>query len=117
MTYSDPPYLSVVMASRNDGYAGGMLRRLQVSITALIEQLERFGVPSELVLVDWNPPSGKDLWQAIEWPCTTGRCTVRVITVPPQVHATLPFAVQLPILIHRARNVGVRRARGEFVLP
>ena len=30
---------------------------------------------------------------------------------------TLPFADRLPILIHRARNVGIRRARGEFVLP
>ncbi len=117
MNYSDPPYLSVVMASRNDGYAGGMLRRLQVSVTALIEQMERFGLPSELVLVDWNPPPGKDLWQAIDWPFTMRRCTVRVITVPPWVHATFPFAEKLPILIHRARNVGVRRARGQFVLP
>jgi len=111
------PYLSVVVASRNDGYARGMLRRLQVSVSAFIEQMERFDLPSELVLVDWNPPAGKDLWHAIEWPATVRRCTVRVITVPPRVHETLPFADRLPILIHRARNVGIRRAHGEFVLP
>ncbi len=118
MNHSDRPYLSVVMASRNDDYAGGMLRRLQVNVNAFIEQTERFDLPSELLLIDWNPPDGKELWQAIDWPSSTlHRCTVRVITVPPQIHATVPFADRLPILIHRARNVGIRRARGQFVLP
>ena len=118
MNYSDRPYLSVVMASRNDGYAGGMLRRLQVSVTAFIEQMERFEVPSELVLVDWNPPAGQELWNAIQWPASPlRRCTIRVITVPPRIHSTFPFADKLPILIHRARNAGIRRALGEFVLP
>ena len=118
MNHSDRPYLSVVMASRNDDYAGGMLRRLQVNVNAFIEQMERFDLSSELLLIDWNPPDGKELWQAIDWPSSTlHRCTVRVITVPRQIHATVPFADRLPILIHRARNVGIRRARGEFVLP
>jgi hypothetical protein len=111
------PYLSVVMASRNDGYAGGMLRRLQVSVNAFIEQTERFDLPSELVLVDWNPPAEKELWRSLQWPSTVRRCTIRIITVPPELHSTLPFADRLPILIHRARNVGIRRARGEFILP
>jgi hypothetical protein len=113
----DQPYLSLVLASRNDGYTGGMLRRLQVCIASFITQMERFDVPSELILVDWNPPAGKGLWETLEWPAALRRCTVRVIIVPPQLHATLPFADRLPILIHRARNVGIRRARGTFVLP
>jgi hypothetical protein len=118
MNHTGRPYLSVVMASRNDGYAGGMLRRLQVSVNAFIEQMERIDLPSELLLVDWNPPPGKELWQAVQWPSSIlRRCTVRVITVPPRIHATFPFADRLPILIHRARNVGIRRARGEFILP
>ena len=91
MEDSHRPYLSVVIASRNDDYAGGMLGRLQVSLNAFIEQME----PSSVLR----------------------RCTVRVITVPPQIHATFPFADRLPILIHRARNVGIRRTRGEFILP
>ena len=75
-------------------------------------------LPSELVLVDWNPPSGKELWQAIRMAvhCFDG---ARPASLPfrRRIHATLPFADRLPILIHRARNVGIRRARGEFVLP
>jgi len=94
-----------------------MLRRLQVCIDTFLDQAERFALPSELILVDWNPPPGKDLWSALRWPPVLRQSTIRVITVPHRVHRTLPFAEQLPIIIHRARNVGVRRARGEFVLP
>src|SRR5262245_60768669 len=117
MNASERPYLSVVIASRNDGYAGGMLRRLQVCVSAFLAQAERFEIPSELVLVDWNPPPGRDLWGALSWPSRLRRCRVRVITVPHGVHERLPFADRLPMLIHRARNVGIRRARGEFILP
>jgi glycosyltransferase involved in cell wall biosynthesis len=117
MDDSDRPYLSVVIASRNDGYTGDMLRRLQVCISAFVAQMERVDLPSELVLVDWNPPTGKDLWSALSWPSVVRRCTIRVINVPRRLHVLSPFADRLPILIHRARNVGVRRARGEFVLP
>jgi hypothetical protein len=113
----DIPYLSVVIASRNDGYASGMLRRIQVCVDSFVEQLERFDFPSELILVDWNPPEGRGLWNALRWPKFVRQCTIRLITVPPKLHARLPFADRLPILIHRARNVGIRRARGEFVLP
>jgi hypothetical protein len=114
---SDRPYLSIVIASRNDGYANGMLHRIQVCVDSFIEQLEKFEHPSELILVDWNPPAGRGLWDALRRPKFVRRCTFRLITVPPKLHATLPFADRLPILIHRARNVGIRRARGEFVLP
>jgi hypothetical protein len=117
MEHPERPYLSFVVASRNDGYAGGMLRRLQVCLDNFIDQAERYVIPSEVILVDWNPPAGRDLWDALRWPAVVRHCTIRVITVPPRVHATLPFATELPMIIHRARNVGVRRARGEFVLP
>ena len=44
MEDSHRPYLSVVIASRNDDYAGGMLGRLQVSLNAFIEQIDRKSV-------------------------------------------------------------------------
>jgi len=114
---SDRPYLSIVIASRNDGYANGMLHRIQVCVDSIFEQLEQFEHPSELILVDWNPPAERGLWDALQRPKSVRRCTFRLITVPPKLHATLPFADRLPILIHRARNVGIRRARGQFILP
>lgn len=35
------PYLSIVITSRNDDHGGNMLRRMQVSISGLLEQLEK----------------------------------------------------------------------------
>jgi len=112
------PYLSVVLASRNDDYAGGMLTRLQVFINSFLEQADHHKLASELVLVDWNPPPDRlPLKDALSWSDRNDFCTVRVIKVPPSVHRRLKFSDKLPILIHRARNVGVRRARGKFILP
>ena len=117
MTAPADPYLSLVIAARNDNYAGGMLRRLQVCIDSFVHQLEAAALPSELILVDWNPPPDRPLTAALNWPTATRSCTIRLITVPPALHAKQRFGDRLPILIHRARNVGVRRARGVFILP
>ena len=111
------PYISFIIAARNDEYAGGMLRRLQVCIDSCLHQMEALAVPFELILVDWNPPPGRSLWTSLSWPQVSRSGTVRVITVPPDLHATHPFCDRLPIIISLARNVGIRRARGTFVLP
>ena len=111
------PYLSLVIASRNDDYAGGMLRRLQVCIDSFLTQVERAQLPAELFLVDWNPPPGRALEDALTWPGALQHCSIRVVSVPAHCHRALPFGDRLPMLIARARNVGIRRARGAFVLP
>jgi len=112
------PYLSVVVASRNDDYTGDMLRRTQVFISSWLEQADRYGLRSELILVDWNPPPDRPpLRGALSWPVRAENCTVRVIEVPPTIHYQFPFANKLAFFTSRARNVGIRRARGEFVLP
>ncbi|MDB5311011.1 MAG: hypothetical protein JWO38_5213, partial [Gemmataceae bacterium] len=43
-------------------------------------------------------------------------CAVRVVEVPPAVHARYRHAKALPLYQMIAKNVGIRRARGEFVL-
>mgnify|MGYP003694635881 CR=1 FL=1 len=74
------PYLSFVIAARNDNYAGGMLRRLQVCIDTFLHQAETFELPSELILVDWNsPPDTQALGDAVDWRTSTRWCSVRVI--------------------------------------
>ncbi len=111
------PYLSVILTSRNDGYAGGMLPRLQICVDSLLEQADQHQLELELVLVDWNPPATKaPLKDALDWSKTGCYSSVRVIEVPPEVHQQLKFSDKLPFLAHTARNVGIRRARGKFVL-
>ena len=54
--------------------------------------------------------------EAIEWDRFGGRHPTRIVHVPAEVHERLPNADVMPIHEYVAKNVGIRRARGEFVL-
>ena len=67
--------------------------------------------------MEWNPPPGRPaLDEALEWPQDLGPVTVRIVTVPPDVHAQLPHSEKLPLFQMIGKNVGIRRARGRYVL-
>ncbi|HHT9147063.1 MAG TPA: hypothetical protein ACFYD4_15535, partial [Candidatus Wunengus sp. YC61] len=115
---NENPYLSVVICSRNDDHGGNMLRRMQVSISGLLEQLEKYCIESELILVDWNPPVGIPfLKEIIKWPTRLRYCTIRVIVVPPSIHQRYKYHDNIPMHAVVAINSGIRRARGQFILP
>lgn len=113
----DSPYLTVVAASRNDDHGGNLLRRMQIFVDGLFEQCRRHHLDAELILVEWNPPPGRTrLAQALRWPADPAPCTVRIVEVPPEVHARFRHSENLPLFQMMAKNVGIRRARGRFVL-
>ncbi|HLK21924.1 MAG TPA: hypothetical protein VKT81_23410 [Bryobacteraceae bacterium] len=113
----DSPYLSVVVTARNDDHGGSLLRRMQVFVDAWINQAKRHNLPSELIVVEWNPPADREsLATALRWPVDTGPCHVRIIEVPAEVHARYAHALALPLYQMIAKNVGIRRARGEYIL-
>jgi hypothetical protein len=113
----EAPYLSVVVTARNDDHGGNLLGRMQVFVDAWINQGKRHNLSSELIIVEWNPPAGRErLAKALRWPDDTGPCEVRIIEVPPEVHARYRQAAALPLYQMIAKNVGIRRARGEFIL-
>lgn len=111
------PYLSVVVTSRNDNHGGDMLGRMNAFIDGFISQCRRYRLPAELLIVEWNPPRDRQpLMEALKWPAEIAPCSVRFVTVPPEVHARLKYAEQLPLFQMIAKNVGIRRAAGRFVL-
>ena len=111
-----PPYLSVAVGSRNDDHGGNLLRRTQAFVDALFGQCDRFGVQVELVLVDWNPPADEPpLVEAIRWPSAAAG-SARIITVSKDLHERFGSAPGLPLHQFIAKNVALRRARGEMVL-
>lgn len=111
------PYLSVVATARNDNHGGNMLRRMQIFVNGLIDQSRRYQLPTELIIVEWNPPSDRPkLADALTWPIEDSPCTVRIIEVPPELHQQVRYAQALPLFQMLAKNVGIRRAQGEFIL-
>ena len=80
-----PPYLSVVVAMRNDDYGGHLLHRFERGIADLAEAALLHGLHYELVIVEWNPPSeSPQLRDAVRWP--ESLLDVLLITVPQEVH-------------------------------
>lgn len=111
------PYLSLVVTARNDDHGGNLLHRMQAFAGCWIAQARRFGIPSELIIVEWNPPPDRPrLAEVLQWPRDFGPCQVRFIEVPPELHRTFKHAEALPLYQMLGKNVGLRRARGRFVL-
>jgi hypothetical protein len=113
----DNPYLSLVLAARNDNHGGNMLRRMQAFVDSWIFQAARYNLASEIVVVEWNPPPGRpSLKDDLRWPAGPSPCEVRFIEVPKEVHDRFEHSDVIPLHQMIAKNVGIRRARGEFVL-
>jgi hypothetical protein len=111
------PYVSVVVTSRNDDHGGDLRGRMQIFLDGLAQQCNRFRVPVELIMVEWNPPPDRPgLIAALRWPEPTGFFVSRIIEVPPELHGRLAGAQALPLFQMIAKNVGIRRARAPFVL-
>jgi len=111
------PYLSVVVTARNDDHGGDLLGRVQIFVNGWIAQARRFDLPSELIIVEWNPPSDRPrLQEVLPWPDDFGPCDVRFVEVPPDLHRRFAHADAMPLYQMIAKNVGIRRARGRFVL-
>lgn len=111
------PYLSVVATARNDDHGGNPLYRTQLFIDGLIAQCDRFHLPAELVLVEWNPPADRPrLAEVLNWPRGEGWCRVRIVEVPAELHGRLEHSDRLPLFQMIGKNVGIRRATGTFVL-
>ncbi len=111
------PYLSVVATSRNDDHGGNALWRTQHFVRGLAFQAQAFQVPIELILVDWNPPTDRpSLAQALEIPRDNPYFQCRFIQVPASYHRQFRFSDKLPLFQYLAKNVGIYRAKGQYVL-
>ncbi|MDD5052062.1 MAG: hypothetical protein PHO27_04915 [Sulfuricurvum sp.] len=111
------PYISIVQYSRNDDHGGNLFDRMSTSLYSTIELLERYKLESEIIMVDYNPPPDKPCLREI-FDLTKNRkyVSVRFIEVPNTIHIHYAQSEKIPMNNMVARNVGIRRARGEFIL-
>jgi hypothetical protein len=115
------PYLSIVIALRDDDYPHPLADRVRMFASRVAGQLgDGADGLYELVVVDWNPPPGaRASAAAFDF---GGVRALRHIVVPPHVHdmiagsSTVPAFRDRPMLDYYARNVGIRYSTGRFVL-
>jgi len=90
---------------------------MQLFLDSLYDQCTRYQIDTELIIIEWNPPADKkSLYDALKWPQGCRYVTTRIVTVPPDIHNRFRHADQLPVFQMIGKNVGIRRARGNFIL-
>ncbi len=113
------PYLSIVIAGRNDHYGGDFKERLQHCFSLTYSQLTTYEIYSEIIFVNYNPLSEPNIEQFINWQVSNKFVTVKIITVPAEVHLALIESGErknVPMLEYCAKNVGIRISAGEYIL-
>jgi len=115
---SDAPYVSIVLTGRNDGYGGDFIERFFRTLRFNLRQFLEQAITHELVFVEWAPPTRNPLLlERIfgEVPELDPACCSWYV-VPQFYHEALSLNPRLEYLEFPAKNVGIRRARGSFVL-
>lgn len=111
------PYISFVVTSRNDNHGGDLRKRMLIFYKGLIHQCNKFKLPCELIVVDWNSPDQNERLDTIL--PKVGKddyLSVRYVIVPPEMHKKFRFWEELGLYQMIAKNVGIRRAKAEFIL-
>jgi hypothetical protein len=112
------PLLSIVLTGRNDGYGSDFRERFFRTLRFNAEQLTSHGIDHEFVFVEWAPSSNAPRLFDLVFDAVPqlARASCRWFVVDPRYQEALSQNPQLRYLEYIAKNVGIRRARGQFVL-
>lgn len=109
--------LSIVVTTRNDNHSHRMQERTQSFIDNIWHLAEKTQTRVELVIVEWNPPADRPpLRDAFIFPADHSFLSVVIMTVGKETHDHYDMADVTPLYQMIAKNVGIRRARGAFIL-
>jgi len=109
--------LSVVVASRNDNHGGRLVEGIDLFARCLEYGARETGVETELIIVEWNPPFwSKPLSQVLTPPEQSPNFQTHIITVPETLHKKLASSYLMDFYQMIAKNVGIRRAKGDWIL-
>jgi hypothetical protein len=112
------PRLSVVLTGRNDGYGGDFHARLLRTLRFNHRELLARGITHEIVFVEWAPPADRPSLQSVLFDAApeVDPSVFAWYVVDPMYQTALSLNPRLEYLEFLAKNAGVRRARGRFVL-
>lgn len=113
----EKPYLTIVATTRNDNHGGDLIKRTEAFMQSIYHQAAKWNVSVELIIVEWNPPADKPLLHSV-LPKPPKGCPVilKYVVVPETVHRQYKSSVSIPLYQMIAKNVGIRRATGNFIL-
>jgi len=112
------PYLTLVFTGRNDDFGGDFNKRFFRALRFNHERLSAAGVTHEFVFVEWRPLADRPylatvLGAAFE---SLDSSHLQSFVVDPAYHDALSLNPKIQFQEFIAKNVGIRRARGRFLL-
>jgi hypothetical protein len=110
-------YLSIIAASRNDDHGSDLINRTSAFVNSIYYQAKKWKMPVELIIVEWNPPDERaPLSEVLPKPQSNTPVILRFIVVPKEIHSQYIHSSNIPLYQMIAKNVGIRRAIGKFIL-
>lgn len=111
------PYISFVIAFRNDNYTENAIAKFNFALNVLLEQLDKAKIESEIIIVDWNSPDPKKpLLDEINISYKSDYISVCLYEVDYAIHKRFKGHEKKGLIGEIAANVGIRRSRGKFVI-
>ncbi len=112
------PFLSIVLTGRNDDYGVDFRSRFFRTLQFNHRELAERNVAHEFVFVEWAPPSERPLLVdlVLDTIPTLDPGCFRGYVVDRRYQEALSLNPRLEYLEFLAKNVGIRRARGSFIL-
>lgn len=107
------PFLSIILTGRNDNHNGDFDRRAELAIHHNSALLKKHGLAIEWIWVEWNPLADKPLFAE---KLKTWVSPLRTYVVSPAIHRHCCDNPHIGVMQFLAKNVGIRRARGEWIL-
>jgi len=107
------PYVSIVMGIGGN-LTDDLLSRLKTSTLQNSRLANKYGLEAEIVIVEWN--LALKSFGAAELAVRGAQLPVRIIHTPRELHAQVPNPHGFRYFEWYPKNIGIRRARGQFVL-
>lgn len=108
--------LSIVVTSRNDNHGQNLNDRTQRFVDSVCYQANKNQLRTELIFVEWNPPkNNKRLYDILKFKVNKF-VNIKFYEVPYSEHLKIDNSNKIPLFQMTAKNVGIRRAQGEFIL-
>ena len=83
----------------------------------MVKKIKEFNLNAELIIVEWNPNlKEKPLKDVIKISDNENFKRIKIITVDKKLHDTFDSSDKLNFYQMAAKNVGIRRSDGEFIL-
>lgn len=108
------PYLSIIIANRNDDYAG-VTERFQFMIEFLGLKQKKYPDLFEVIISEWNPPVNRPSIEN-QYNVEKHLSNYKIVTTSPKEHKKISKNGKAPFYEYAAKTTGAKLASGEFIL-